>query len=89
MKTNTISLANSYCFDRIINNNFIQPSDTNNRNELNKNLEIFRYPFNYFSQYNRQDRQLVFTIQRGNQLTTPKLYAELAIFFMCNNYNKT
>jgi hypothetical protein len=88
MKNNTISLTNSYCFDRTIKNNCIQPSNTNNRNELNKNLEIFRSPFTYFSQYNRQDRQLVFTIQQGDRLTTPKLYAELAISFMCNNYNK-
>jgi hypothetical protein len=69
-----------------------QPSD---RPQLDRDLKKYTYPFTYFSQgdhlawteSNRQDKQLVSTIQRGNRLKTPKLYAELAISFMCKNYN--
>jgi hypothetical protein len=87
MKDTKCLLNNYRSFDRTTRNDFAQRTGVANRDESNQDLEIFRYPFTYFSQGDRQDKQLVSTIQRGNRLKTPALYAELAISFMCRNFN--
>jgi hypothetical protein len=103
MKNNNVSLTNSCRFDRTFPNTAIdcatasqtkqdkQPTD---RSQLDRSKK-YSYTFTYFSQCDRgmwtdsncQENQLLSKIQRGNRLKTPTLYAELAISFMCNNYN--
>jgi hypothetical protein len=86
---NTKCLLNNYrSFDRTISSDSVQLAVAVDRDESDRDLEIFKYPFTYFSRCeNRTDKQLVSTIQRGNRLKTPALYAELAMSFMCKNCN--
>ena len=79
MKDTKLYLTNSCSLDRPINIT---------RYQLSKGLNKYnRYPFTYFSQREGEKDRLVSRIQRGNRLQTPTLYAELAIYLMCQNYN--